>query len=152
MARARSKKTSSKKRTTSSKYDVNIKAKATTTRIIDINNDVVRFESNDKGQVTGKHYSGVHWDTVEATMLSDGSASLTIRYLHMTKNGESITGIGTGTQSPPNKRGIAQVTAEGTMWTSASRLSHLNGGRWTVSGEVNTLKETVEVHGNFTFS
>jgi hypothetical protein len=152
MARARSKKTSSKKRTTSSKYDVNIKAKATTTRIIDINNDVVRFESNDKGQVTGKHYSGVHWDTVEATMLSDGSATLTIRYLHMTKNGESITGIGTGTQSPPNKRGIAQVMAEGTMWTSASRLSHLNGGRWTVSGEVNTLKETVEVRGNFTFS
>jgi hypothetical protein len=81
-------------------------------------------------------------------MLSDGSATLTIRYLHMTKNGESITGIGTGTQSPPNKRGIAQVT----MWTSASRLSHLNGGRWTISGEVNTLKETVEVRGNFTIS
>jgi hypothetical protein len=151
MARA-SKKTSSKKRTITTKYDVNIKAKATTTRIIDINNDVVRFESNDKGQVTGKHYSGIHWDTVEATMLSNGSATLTIRYLHMTKNGESITGIGTGTQSPPNKRGIAQVTAEGTMWTSASKLSHLNGGRWTVSGEVNTLKETVEVRGNFTFS
>jgi hypothetical protein len=142
----------SKKRTTSSKYDVNIKAKATSTRIIDINNDVVRFESNDKGQVTGKYYSGVHWDTVEATMLSDGSATLTIRYMHMTKNGESITGIGTGTQSVPNKRGIAQVTAEGTMWTSAPRLSHLNGGRWTVSGEVNTLKETVEVRGNFTIS
>jgi hypothetical protein len=145
------KKTSSKKRTTS-KYDVNIKAKATTTRIIDINNDVVRLESNDKGQVTGKHYSGVHWDTVEATMLSDGSATLTIRYMHMTKNGESITGIGTGTQSPPNKRGIAQVTGEGTMWTSASRLSHLNGGRWAVNGEVNTLKEIVEVRGNFTVS
>lgn len=152
MARAQSKKTSSKKRTTTSKYDVNIKAKATTTRIIDINNDVVRFESNDKGQVTGKHYSGVHWDTVEATILSDGSATLTIRYMHMTKNGDSITGIGTGTQAPPNKRGIAQVTGEGTMWTSASRLSHLNGGRWTVSGEVNTLKETVEVRGNFTVS
>jgi hypothetical protein len=152
MARAQSKKTSSKKRTTTSKYDVNIKAKATTTRIIDINNDIVRLESNDKGQVTGKHYSGTHWDTVEATMLSDGSATLTIRYLHMTKNGESITGIGTGTQSPPNKRGIAQVTGEGTMWTAASRLSHLNGGRWTVSGEVNTLKETVEVRGNFTIS
>jgi hypothetical protein len=144
-------KTLSKKRS-SAKYDVIVKAKATTTRIVDINNEMVRLETNGKGQVTGKYYSGVHWDTVEATMLSDGSATLTIRYLHMTKNGESITGIGTGTQSPPNKRGIAQVTAEGTMWTSASRLSHLNGGRWTVSGEVNTLKETVEVRGNFTFS
>ena len=109
--------------------DVVIKAKATPTRIVDINNDIVRFESNDKGQVTGKYYSGVHWDTVESTMLSDGSATLTIRYLHITKNGESITGIGTGTQVTSNKRGIAQVAGEGTMWTSSPRLSHLNSGK-----------------------
>jgi hypothetical protein len=141
----------SKKRS-SVKYDVVIKAKATTTRIIDINNEMVRLESNDKGQVTGKYYSGVHWDSVEATMLGDGSATLTIRYLHMTKNDESITGIGTGTRMVPNKRGIAQVAGEGTMWTSAPKLSHLNGGKWTVNGEVNTIKETVEVQGNFIIS
>jgi hypothetical protein len=144
-------KASSKKRS-SAKYDVIIKAKATTTRIVEISNEIVRFESNDKGQVTGKHYSGVHWDTVEATMLADGSATLTIRYLHMTNRGESITGTGTGTQMAPNKRGIAKVTAEGMMWTSAPRLSHLNGGRWTDEGEVNTIKETVVVRGNFNIS
>ena len=83
-------------------------------------------------------------------MLADGSATLTIRYLHMTKNGESITGIGTGTQTASNKRGIAQVTGEGTMWTSSSRLSHLNSGKWAISDEVNTIKETVEVRGSFT--
>jgi hypothetical protein len=66
-------------------------------RIIDINNDIARLELNGRGQVTGKYYSGVHWDTVESTMFTDGNAKLTIRYLHMTKNGESITGIGTGT-------------------------------------------------------
>lgn len=137
---------------TSIKYDVIIKAKATSTQIIDVNNEIVRLESNDKGQVTGKHYSGVHWDTVEATMLAGGSATLTIRYLHMTKNSESITGIGTGTQAAPNKRGIAQVTGEGSMWTSAPRLLHLNGGKWTVNGEVNTIKETVEVRGRFNIS
>ena len=65
---------------------------------IDINNEIVRLESNAKGQVTGKHYSGVHWDMVEATILADRSATLTSRYLHMTKNSESITGIETGTQ------------------------------------------------------
>jgi hypothetical protein len=151
MAKA-SKKARSKKRTSATKYDIIVNAKATSTRIIDINNEIVRLESNDKGQVSGKHYSGVHWDTVEATMLGDGSATLTIRYLHMTKNGESITGIGTGTRMVPNKRGIAQVTGEGTMWTSAPKLSYLNGGRWTVNGEVNTIKETVEVRGNFTIS
>jgi hypothetical protein len=145
MARASSKKRSS------AKYDVIIKAKATSTRIVEISNEIVRFEGNKKGQVTGKHYSGVHWDTVESTMLADGSATLTIRYLHMTMNGEAITGIGTGTQMAPNRRGISQVTAEGTMWTSAPRLLHLNGGRWSVEGEVNTIKETVDVRGNFTY-
>jgi len=140
-----------KKRSTT-RFDITIKAKATTTRIIDINNEIVRLESDDRGQVSGKHYSGVHWDTVEATMLADASATLTIRYLHMTNKGESITGIGTGTQMTPNQRGIAKVTAEGTMWTSSSRLSYLNGGRWAVNGEVNTTKETVEVRGSFTIS
>ena len=142
-------KTSSKKESSSGKYDIVIKAKATTTKIIDITNETLRLESNDKGQVRGKHYSGIHWDTVEATMLADGTASLTIRYLHMTNKGESIVGTGTGTQSAPNQRGLAKVTAEGTMWTSASRLSYLNGGRWKVEGEVDTIKETVEVRGNF---
>jgi len=123
------------KKTSSTKYDVIIKAKATSTRIVDINNDIVRFESNDKGQVNGKHYSGVHLDTVESTMLSDGSVTLTIRYLHMTNKGESITGIGTGTQMTPNQRGIAKVTGEGTMWTFAPRLSHLNSGRWKLKGK-----------------
>ena len=148
MARSSSKKHSSKK-TSSTKYDVIIKAKATSTRIVDISNVIVRFESNDKGQVTGKHYSGVHWDTVEATTLADGSATLTIKYLHMTNKGESITGIGTGTQMAANQRGIARITGEGTMWTSSPRLSHLHGGRWKVEGEVNTVKETVEVRGDF---
>src|SRR5918996_6652922 len=150
MAKA-SKKASSSKRT-SGKYDVVIRAKATTTRIIDINNEVARLESSDKGQVTGKYYSGVHWDTVEATMLADGSSTLALRYMHMTNKGECITGTGTGTQMAANQRGIARVTAEGTMWTSAPRLSHLNGGKWTVEGEVNTIKETVEVRGNFNIS
>jgi hypothetical protein len=150
MTRALKKRSTAKRST--AKFDIIIKAKATTTRIVDINNEIVRLESDDKGQVTGKHYSGVHWDTVEATMLADGSASLTIRYLHMTNKGESITGIGTGTQMAPNRRGIAKVTGEGTMWTSSPGLSHLNGGRWTVEGEVNTVKETVEVRGNFTIS
>ena len=122
-------KTSPKKGSASGKYDIVIKAKAITTKIIDITNETLRLESNDKGQVRGKHYSGIHWDTVEAPMLAYGTASLAIRYLYMTNKGESIVGTGTGTQSAPNQRGLAKVTAEGTMWTSASRLSYLNGGR-----------------------
>ena len=49
-------KTSSRKGASSSgKYDMVIKAKATTTKIIDITNETLRLESNDKGQVRGKH-------------------------------------------------------------------------------------------------
>jgi hypothetical protein len=89
---------------------------------------------------------------MEGTMLSDGSATLTTRYLHITDEGESITGVGTGTQMAPNQRGIAKVTREGTMWTFAPRLSHLNGGRSEVEGEANTIKETVAMRGNFNIS
>ncbi len=96
---------------TSTKYDVVIKAKATSTRIVDISNVIVGLESNDKGQVTGKHYSGVHWDIVESTMLADGSATMTIRYLHMTIKGEFITGIGTGTQMAQTKEGLRKLLA-----------------------------------------
>ena len=126
-----------------------IKAKATTTKIIDTTNETVRMERNDKGQGTGRHYSGVHWDTVEGTMLADGTASLTIRYLHMTNKGESVMGTGTGTQAAPNRWAIARVTVKGRMWTSAPRLANINGGRRKVEGVVNTIKETVEVRGNF---
>jgi hypothetical protein len=31
-------------------------------------------------------------------------------------------------------------------------LSYLNGGRWTVEGEVNTIKETVKVRDGFNIS
>jgi hypothetical protein len=53
----------------------------------------VRVEINDKGQVSGKYYSGVHWDTVEATILGNGSATLTIRYLHLTKAVNPLQGL-----------------------------------------------------------
>ena len=70
----------------------------------------------------------------------------------MTNKGESITGIGTGTQMAANQRGIARITGEGTLWTSSPRLSHLHGCTWKVEGEVNTVKETVEVRGIFEIS
>ena len=38
------------------------------------------------------------------------------------------------------------------MLTSAPRLSYLNGGRWEVEGEVNTIKETVAMRDNFNIS
>jgi len=62
-----SKKGSSKKRS-STKYYVIVNAKATSTRIVDINNEIVRLKTNGKGQVSGKYYSAVLQDTVETTI------------------------------------------------------------------------------------
>jgi hypothetical protein len=50
-------------------------------------------------------------------------------------------GNGDGTQMIPNKRGIAKVTAEGVTLTATPRLLHLNGCKWTVSGEVNIIRD-----------
>jgi hypothetical protein len=60
MVKASSKKGSS----SSAKYDIIIKAKATTTKIIDITNETLRIESNDKGQVgenTIPEFIGTQW-------------------------------------------------------------------------------------------
>ena len=129
------------------KYDLIIKAKATTTKIVDITNNSVRIESNDKGQVTGKFYSGAHWDTVEATMLADGTATMTIKFMHLTNKGESVIGSGTGIQEAPNQKGVARISGEGTMFTTSPRLTQVNGGRWKVEGEADIIKETVVVRG-----
>lgn len=132
----------------SSKSDLVIRAKTTATRILEISETAVRIEGSEKGTVTGKYYSGYHWDTVEATIQADGTTSLVIRYMHMTKKGDSVVGTGTGVQEPGNSRGVAKVRAEGMMWTSSERLRNLNGGRWRVEGEFDSIKETLLVRGN----
>lgn len=132
----------------SSKYGMVIKAKTSSTRILEISETSVRIESSEKGTVTGKYYSGYHWDTVEATMQPDGTTALVVRYMHSTSKGESIVGSGTGVQEPANSKGIAKVRAEGMMWTSSPRLENLNGGRWKVEGEFDTKKEIVLVRGD----
>jgi hypothetical protein len=140
---------STSKRRHSTKYDFTIKAKGTSTRILEISSDIVRIESTEKGVVTGKFYSGTHWDTVEATMMANGTATLAVKYMHMTNKGENIVGTGTATQEAPNRKGVAKVKGEGTTWTSAPRLSKINGARWVVEGEADIIKETVKIMGNF---
>lgn len=131
------------------KYDMIIKAKGTATRILEVSETSVRIEGTEKGTVTGKYYSGYHWDTVEATMQPDGTAALVVRYLHTTNKGDSIVGTGTGVQDPANSKGIAKVRAEGRMWTSSQKLQNLNGASWKVEGEFDTIKESVIVRGKF---
>ena len=138
-----------RKSTSSAKYDMVIKAKGTTTRILEVSETSVRIEGTEKGTVTGKYYSGYHWDTVEGTMQPDGTTALVVRYMHVTNKGDSIVGTGTGVQEPANSKGIARVRAEGRMWTPSQRLQNLNGASWSVEGEFDTIREAVLVRGKF---
>jgi hypothetical protein len=139
----------SKKKSALGKYDLVIRGKGTGSRILEIGQAGVRFESSSKGPVRGKLYSGTHWDTVESTMQADGTAQFNVKYIQMTNKGEMVMGTGVGTQQTADSKGIAKFTGGGTMWTSSSRLSNLNGGRWSCEGEYNMIKETAEVRVKF---
>ena len=68
MVKASKKRSSAKsllKKTLSTKYDVVIKAKATSTRIVDISNVIVGLESNDKVKLlanTIREFTGTLWN------------------------------------------------------------------------------------------
>ncbi len=131
------------------KHDLTISAKNITLEIVDVSENMVKIKSNCAGQVNGSLYSGIYNDTVEAIMRPDGTLALTIRYLHMTNRGEAIWGAGTGSRGVPDAKAVARLTAEGTMWTSAPRLSHLNGKGWIIEGEYNIKEESFEVRQRF---
>jgi len=131
------------------KLDLVIRAKGTSSRILEIGQGGIKMESTSKGQARGKYYSGTHWDTVEATMQSDGTAQLAIKYIHMTTKGDMVVGTGTALQQPVNSKGLAKFEGEGMMWTSSPALSKLNGAKWTCEGDYDMLKESVEVRGKF---
>src|SRR5574338_809409 len=86
---------------------------------------------------------------VEATMQPDGTAQLSVKYIHMTNKGQMVVGTGSAVQQPVNPKGIAKFSGEGTMWSSSPRLAQLNGARWTFEGDYDMVKESVEVRGKF---
>ncbi len=131
------------------KPDLTIKAKNNTLEIVEASQDRVKIKSNCAGQVNGSLYSGSYNDTVEAIMMQDGTLALTIKYVHMTNRGEAVWGTGSGTRGVPDAKGIAKLTAKGTMWTLASRLSQLNGKGWTIEGEYNIKQESFYVRQQF---
>ena len=130
------------------KYDILIRAKASSTEIDEVSRDSVEIESHSKGTVTGRLYSGIHWDTTEGTMMPGGKTKMKVKFLHITKTGEMIIGQGVGTQQAPKSNGIADVEGEAVTWTIAQRLSLLNGARWSFRGKYDMQKGALEVGGN----
>ena len=129
-----------------SKYDLLIKLKATSTKIIETAQTFVRMETNEKGSVSGNFYHGTHWDTADTTMKEDGTSEWKINFMHITNKGETLIGHGSGIADDPDSRGISRLKGDGTMWTPSPRLSQLNGAKWTCNGSTNILKEETKVY------
>src|SRR5919198_407914 len=129
-----------------SKYDLLIKLKATSTKIIETGKTFVRIESNEKGSVSGKFYEGTHWDTADTIMKEDGTSEWKINFMHITNKGETLIGRGSGIADDPDSRGISRLKGDGTMWTPSPRLSQLNGAKWTCNGSTNIMKEETKVY------
>ena len=129
-----------------SKYDLLIKLKATSTKIIETGQTFVRMETNEKGSVSGNFYHGTHWDTADTIMKEDGTSEWKINFMHITNKGETLIGRGSGIADDPDSRGISRLKGDGTMWTPSPRLSQLNGAKWTCNGSTNIMKEETKVY------
>ena len=123
-----------------------IKAKVTSSRILEIGQSGIKTEFSNKGTITGK-YRGLHWDTVESQINLDGTSSWRVRFIQMLEKGEMIVGEGQGTGEATNTRGLAKLKGEGTIMTSSQTLAELNGKRWIceVDNNMATGSATVRV-------
>ena len=96
-------------------HDLTISARNVSLEIVEASEEKIKIKSNCAGQVNGSLYSGSYNDTVEAVTSPDGTLALTIRYLHMTQNGELVWGAGAGKRGVPGSNGMAKLNAEGVM-------------------------------------
>src|SRR5215470_3103156 len=123
----------------SSRVSLTIRSKVTLNRILEITNNSMKIEINEKGTITGR-YSGNQIATIDNTANQDGTSSWNGKFMQMTNKGDMIVATGSGTGEPPNSKGIVKIRGEGNMWTQSTRLANLNGARWTSEGESNIRK------------
>ena len=112
------------------RHSLTIRSKVTLNRILEVTNNSVRIEINEKGTITGR-YSGNEIETIDNTVNQDGTSSWTGKFMQMTNKGDMIVATGSGTGEPPNLKGIVKIRGEGIMWTQSTRLATLNDAKWT---------------------
>jgi hypothetical protein len=123
----------------SSRNNLTIRSKVTLNRILEITDNSVKIEINEKGSIAGR-YSGNQIATIDNTANQDGTSSWIGKFMQMTSKGDMIVATGSGTGEPPNSKGIVKIRGEGDMWTQSTRLANLNGTKWTCEGESSIRK------------
>jgi hypothetical protein len=140
-------KKSSKSTTTAAaaRHTLTIRSKVTLNRILEIKNNSLKIEINEKGTITGR-YTGTQLDTIDNTINQDGTSSWSGKFMQMTNKEDMIVATGSGTGEPPNSKGIVKIRGEGEMWTQSTRLANLNGAKWTSEGDSNITKGSTVIY------
>ena len=123
----------------SSRRSLTIRSKVTLNRILEITNNSMKLEINEKGTIAGR-YTGNQLATIDNTANQDGTSSWSGKFMQVTNKGDMIVATGSGTGGPPNTKGIVKIRGEGDMWTQSIRLVNLNGAKWTCEGKSNIRK------------
>ena len=136
---------SKKSSSSAARHSLTIRSKVTLNRIIEITNNSVKIEINEKGTITGR-YTGTQLATINNTTKQDGTSSWSGKFMQMTNKGDMIVATGSGTGEPANSKGIVKVRGEGEMWTQSTRLANLNGAKWRCEGESNIKKGSTVIY------
>jgi hypothetical protein len=136
---------SKKSSSSAARHSLTIRSKVTLNRIIEITNNSVKIEINEKGTITGR-YTGTQLATINNTTNQDGTSSWSGKFMQMTNKGDMIVTTGSGTGEPANSKGIVKIRGEGEMWTQSTRLANLNGAKWRCEGESNIKKGSTVIY------
>jgi hypothetical protein len=135
----------SKKSKSAARHSLTIRSKVTLSRILEVTNNSLKIEINDKGTIAGR-YTGTQWGTIDNTINQDGTSSWSGKFMQTTNKVEMIVVTGSGTGEPATSKGIVKIRGEGDMWTQSTRLANLNGAKWTCEGENNIRKGSMIVY------
>ena len=136
---------SKKSSSSAARHSLTIRSKVTLNRIIELTNNSVKIEINEKGTITGR-YTGTQLATINNTTNQDSTSSWSGKFMQMTNKGDMIVATGSGTGEPANSKGIVKIRGEGEMWTQSTRLANLNGAKWRCEGESNIKKGSTVIY------
>ncbi len=127
------------------RHSLTVRSKVKLNRILQITTNSLKLEINDEGTITGR-YTGTQLSTIDQTVNQDGTISWNGKFMQMTNKGDTIVATGSGTGEPPSSKGIVKIAGEGEMWTQSTRLTDLNGAKWTCEGESNIKKGSAVIY------
>lgn len=139
----------SKKSKSAARHSLTIRSKVTLSRILEVTNNSLKIEINDKGAITGR-YTGTQLGTIDNTTNQDGTSSWSGKFMQTTNKGDMIVATGSGTGEPATSKGIVKIRGEGEMWTQSERLANLNGAKWSCEGESNIIRGTTVIYVDIT--